>query len=314
MAALFDRIRGGRATKPAQLGTKAPKQSNQSSRFAAVALLLFTIILLSALVAIPAYLLHQRYDAEINRRNDSIVRYQRKAQERGDLQEKLDAVNAFNGRKFLLKETTLALAQTEVQNQTNTFIVSNGGRVAAAATPSPKPDGRYKLVIVQNQFYAKITDLRKILIAIESAEPHLFIDAMSVRSLQQWNAKPMPGFEPEMFVSLDVGGYMIEPEVTKPAAVPTAGSRTLSSKGASSSEPKSENKYDTKAELRDGKGVNKSEPAKVDASKADATKSESAKPDVKAATKTDMKSDSKQPPKADSKASQPAGANTPKQP
>ena len=57
------------------------------------------------------------------------------------------------------------------------------------------------------QLTANIFALRKILNAIESSVPYLFVDNFTVRSTIPSSYRPPPGQEPEMFVILDVSGY-----------------------------------------------------------------------------------------------------------
>jgi general secretion pathway protein M len=291
MAALFEKLRGSsKATPvtPLKLGQspERKKGSKAAGPFVALVLLLLAIAAIVALIAIPAYLLHQRYDEEIAKRNDSIVRYQRKAQERVELQEKLDAVSVLNSRRLFLKETSIALAQPEVQNALNMIISANSGRIAASSAPTPKADGRYKLVLAQIQFYAKITDLRKMLIAIDAAEPHLFVDNLTIRSLQVTSAKPVPGFEPEHYITIDVGGYMIEPEAVKPANT-TVGTRTLSS-SRTQTPAKADAKVDAKSDAKADSKVDAKSEVKGDVKSVPATKV-----DPKSEPGKDMKTDSK---------------------
>jgi hypothetical protein len=51
--------------------------------------------------------------------------------------------------------------------------------------------------------------VRKILNAIETSVPYLFIDNLKVTSQVPGNFRPQPGNEPEVFVQLDVTGYAL---------------------------------------------------------------------------------------------------------
>jgi hypothetical protein len=59
------------------------------------------------------------------------------------------------------------------------------------------------------QANANILATRKILHALESGQPYLFIDALVVRTQVPPGYKPAPGFEPELFIQMDVSGFSI---------------------------------------------------------------------------------------------------------
>jgi len=75
--------------------------------------------------------------------------------------------------------------------------------------PSSRDEGRYRQVTVNVQLTANVIALRKILSAIETRTPYIFVDNLMVRSQVPSNFKPGPGAEPEMFVQFDVSGYTI---------------------------------------------------------------------------------------------------------
>ena len=54
-----------------------------------------------------------------------------------------------------------------------------------------------------------IQSLRKILLAIETAEPYMFVDSLMVRAQVPPGYKARAGFEPEMFIQLDISGFAI---------------------------------------------------------------------------------------------------------
>jgi len=72
-----------------------------------------------------------------------------------------------------------------------------------------KEEGRYRQVSAQVQLAANINSLRRILHAIETHVPMLFIENLTVKTQVPGNFKPAPGAEPEMFVTFDVHGYSL---------------------------------------------------------------------------------------------------------
>jgi hypothetical protein len=70
------------------------------------------------------------------------------------------------------------------------------------------------------QFFASTPALQKILLAIESHQPYLIVDNLTVRPLNAFRGfKPAAGQEPELNVQLDVGAWAYG-EPAKPGATP----------------------------------------------------------------------------------------------
>jgi type II secretory pathway pseudopilin PulG len=192
----------------------------RASRSLALLLAAALLLAMAAVIAVPAWFLHSRYDEQLDRQRRSYRAYQRAVEGRPALEEKLDAVRAKDGRQFYLKAVGVPLATAEVQDRLNALINGNGGRIISTQVPTPKDDGRYKQIIVNLQFYANTPALRGILHAIESARPLLTIENLTVRSQVPFNFKGTPGVEPELYVMLDVAGYMsseARPAEPKPA-------------------------------------------------------------------------------------------------
>jgi general secretion pathway protein M len=89
------------------------------------------------------------------------------------------------------------------------MLEGHGGGLSTMQAPTAKEEGRYRQVTVNVQMTANVFALRKILHAIETNTPSLFVDNLTVRTQVPPNFRPAPGQEPEMFVQLDVSGYSI---------------------------------------------------------------------------------------------------------
>jgi hypothetical protein len=112
-------------------------------------------------------------------------------------------------RKYFLKASAASLSAAEIQERARQFVEGNGGRLISVQVGQPKDEGRFRQVMVTVQANANIVATRKILQGIETAEPYLFIDALTVRAQVPPGFKPAPGFEPEMFIQLDISGFAI---------------------------------------------------------------------------------------------------------
>lgn len=167
------------------------------------------VALVIALVAVPLFLAHRHYDTALDDIDRRLVRYERLAAARPLLQQKLESVRALGSRKYFLKASAPSLAAAEIQERVRQFVEGNGGRLISVQVAQPKEEGRFRQVTVTVQANANIVATRKILRAVETSEPYLLIEALMVRAQVPPGFKPAPGFEPEMFIQIDVSGFAI---------------------------------------------------------------------------------------------------------
>lgn len=178
-------------------------------RKAALGLAAGALALLAVAIAVPLWLAHQHYDDALEDIEKRLVRYERLAAARPALEQKLEGVRALGSRKYFLKASAASLSAAEVQDRVRQFIETAGGRVISVQMGTAKDDGRFKQVPVTVQANANILVTRRILHALETNEPYLFVDSLVVRAQVPPGHKPAPGFEPEMFIQFDVSGYAI---------------------------------------------------------------------------------------------------------
>jgi len=190
-------------TPPALKGLTATQQ-----RALAAGLLFGGIAALLLIVLVPIVLLHRHYDAAIADTSDKLQRYQRIAAQAPAFRTALDAMQQRDGRRFFLRNTASNLAGAELQELVKAAIEGNGGRITTSQNTSPREDGRFREIGVNVQFFATTPNLQKILYAIESHEPYLIVENLTVRPLNAFRGfRPTPGQEPELNVQLDVGGW-----------------------------------------------------------------------------------------------------------
>jgi general secretion pathway protein M len=181
----------------------------RQSRNLAVLLAILAVGAVIAIVAIPVWMTHRWYDKNLADSTDKLERYRRVAAMRPEVTKQLDALRTKDTRRFFLRSGAAALSGAEAQEAVRTLVESAGARLISVQAPPAKDEGRYRLVTVNVQMTANIFALRKILYALESNTPYLFVDNLLVRSQVPGNFKPGPGGEPEMFVQFDVYGYAI---------------------------------------------------------------------------------------------------------
>ena len=184
--------------------------TKKQSRSLAVGLLISCLLLGGLLLFIPAHLLHRNYDQARDERADYLQRYQRISATRPEIQAALDQVKKLDGRKHFLKNTGAALAASEIQEIAKSLVEANGGRLNSMQVVPPKEEGGYRRISVTIQMIGNLTALRKILYAMETMQPYLFVDNVSFRAQPQIVYRPpVPGVEPEMNAQFDLAGYAL---------------------------------------------------------------------------------------------------------
>ena len=201
-------------------------------RAAALALFVAGVVAILAVLLGPVLLLHRHYDAAIADTTNRIDVMHRVAAQAPELRRTLDAMRERDGRRFYLKNTAPNLAGAELQEVVKAAVENNGGRITTSQNTAVRDDGRFKQIGVNVQFFATTPALQKILAALESQQPYLVVDNLTVRPLNAFRGfKPAAGAEPEVNVQLDVAAFAF-PEPAKPAP---AGAAPASPKSASSS-------------------------------------------------------------------------------
>lgn len=180
------------------------------SRALALSLLLLVIAAVVAAVALPAWMLNEHYDNIMEDHTDRLRRYRQLMALRPAIEEATKAVEARAGRQYYLKAASPALSAAELQGLVTRIVETNQGKILGSQALPAKDDGKaaepVKISILV-QMSASIIPLMKILHALETNQPYLFVDQLTVQANQGRNYKPAPGVEPEYLVSLTVFGF-----------------------------------------------------------------------------------------------------------
>ena len=178
------------------------------SRALAVALLFIAVFLGLSVLLAPFLLMHRHYNEAIDSAQDRLERYRRIAAQGPELQKALDALREKQGRRFFLKNSASNLAGAEMQDLVRAAVENNGGRITTIQIVAARDDGRFRQIGVNLQLFATTANLQKILYAIETQQPYMMVDNLTVRPLNAFRGfKPAPGAEPEVSVLLDVSGF-----------------------------------------------------------------------------------------------------------
>lgn len=178
-------------------------------RKAALGILAALVALLLVVVGIPLWLAHRHYDEALEDIDKRLVRYERLAASRPALEKKLEAVRAMGSRKYFLKANAASLSAAENQERVRRLIEGNGGRLISVQPAAAREEGRFRQVSITLQANATIGALRRILHQIETSEPYLFVDTLTVRAQVPPGYKPAPGTDPEMFIQFDVSSFAL---------------------------------------------------------------------------------------------------------
>jgi len=192
------------------MASLARRLNPRQSRVLAVALVFAAFLLGLALLLAPFLLLHRHYDQNIDSAMERLERYRRISAQAPEYHKALEALRAKNGRRFYLKNTAANLAGAELQDLVRAAVENNGGRITTIQIATPREDGRFRLIGVNLQLFATTPNLQKILYAIETQQPYLMVDNLTVRPLNAFRGfRPTAGAEPEVSVLLDVTGFAL---------------------------------------------------------------------------------------------------------
>lgn len=181
------------------------------SKSLALALLALAFVLALLALAVPAILVHRHYNAAIEQLTDRMERYRRIIDMAPGLKAGLEQVKARDGRKFYLKNAAPALAAAEIQEIAKTVIEAQNGKLTSIQIIPHKDEGGYRQIAVNLQFSGSIASIQKILYALETRQPYLFVGNLSIQSRLMNNYRAAPGVEPEYFIQFDLTGYALIP-------------------------------------------------------------------------------------------------------
>jgi general secretion pathway protein M len=186
--------------------TLTPRQS----RAAALVILVFAVAIVICVIAVPLWLLNRRYDSALDDSTIRLGRYSKIVGMRDGLQKKAAQVKALEANHHWLKSASPALVAAELQEQARTIIDANGGKLSSSQTLAHKDDGPYRQVSVALQLTAPLSAIKKMLHALESAHPYLFIDNFSIRAPYNVGARIELTPEPDLLVQFNLTGYAMK--------------------------------------------------------------------------------------------------------
>lgn len=180
----------------------------KQQRALAIALLVVAVVVFLAALLLPVVLLHRHYDNAIASLTDRLDTYRRVAAQAPEYRKALDVMREKDAKRFFLKNTAANLAGAELQELVRAAVEGNGGRITISQNQAARDDGRYRQIGINVQFFASTPNLQKILYALETQQPYLVVENLTLRPLNAFRGfRPAAGQEPEVNVQLDVVGF-----------------------------------------------------------------------------------------------------------
>ena len=199
---------------PALLLRLTPPQA----RALAILVLVAAVALVLAILLAPVLMLHKHYDDAIETWTTRLSTYRRVAAQAPALRSALDVMRTKDARRFYLRNTAPNLAGAELQELVKSTIEQAGGRITTSQSPAPREDGGFRQIVANVQFFATTPNLQRILHAIETKEPLLVVDNITIRPTNAFRGfKPAVGQEPEVNVQLDVSAWALPEPAGKSA-------------------------------------------------------------------------------------------------
>jgi general secretion pathway protein M len=154
-----------------------------TGRLLALALLLLPLALLVRFAFMPAWQAYQDQGEQIARASAQLQDYQRLAGQLPALREQLAALREQQVlTPYLIDAPNSALAAAGVQQRLQTLADAHGGRVLSTRVMRGSPDGPFERVAVSARLQVSLEGLQSMLYELETGEPYLFVDDLSVMS------------------------------------------------------------------------------------------------------------------------------------
>ena len=196
-------------------------------RTLAVALVLLVVSAVVAAIAVPAYVLHNRYDEARTAAEGRIERYQRISSVKGEHQRALDVLKARESGRFFLKNSAPNLGGAELTDLVRPMLETNSARLTSIQPVTVRDEGGFRVYSLNVGFNGTPAALQKTLYALETSIPYLFIENVTLRATVPRGYKPPPNQEPEVSAQIEVQAYgpkatpTAPPKSAQPVAIPT---------------------------------------------------------------------------------------------
>lgn len=184
--------------------------SPAAGRIVALALLAAAVALPYRLIVAPLQERYQELSDEADSRREVLARYQRLADSREQLRQRLQVLrdNPAAQAGFLIGDSETLVA-AELQNLVRSIVERAGGRLESTQILPSVTDGAFRRVTLRVRMSADVDGLFRILYDLESMLPYLFLDSVDIVSRERRGSRQTPeAGAGTLSVSYDVFGYM----------------------------------------------------------------------------------------------------------
>jgi general secretion pathway protein M len=160
-------------------------RNRQQSRLLALLLFVVTLVMVIAAIALPALAMNRHYDELIEGMNNQLEVYRRVARHSDQYQTKYQRLQRIRqqDRRYLRSDTE-SLATAELQRIVKQIIAGNKGEILSTQVMRTSEEQGFKRVAIRMRMKSTLEEMVKILHALETEQPYLFIENVTVRSRQ----------------------------------------------------------------------------------------------------------------------------------
>lgn len=188
------------------------KGSPSTQRNIAAALLIAVIAISAALAALPWaqwYLLGQNEELQQQELAGLLAQTKREA----DLRKENERLIASGqSASLLVAADTMGIAGANLQRRINTIVETHGGRATSLQVLPPTDENNLVRMPVSLSISADIDSLRGILYELETGQPLIFVESMTVAPADNMFNAPKPDFLGPLEVTLQVSAYSARKE------------------------------------------------------------------------------------------------------
>lgn len=152
-------------------------------RLAALGLLLVALAGAYWLIARPVVLQYQFYQNTVESLQDRLQRFDRMLATRQELEARIRRIRQDSSvDDYYLKQQSPTLAATEAQQKIKSFVEANGGHLVSTQILPVVQESAFFRVAISVQMTGDMAVLQKVIYALETGRPLLFISNLQVRA------------------------------------------------------------------------------------------------------------------------------------
>lgn len=157
--------------------------TNKQQKILAISLLLIVFLVFAGGIAVPIWSVNQYYSDSIDQMNTRLSILKRTTSDGESLLPEYNRLKNYRlSDKRYLKSKSEALAAAEIQRVIKGIIVPNGGEILSTQIISSNKKAKIPQITLKVRMRGDINSLVKVFYKIETGDPFLNIDNLSIRS------------------------------------------------------------------------------------------------------------------------------------